>query len=370
MTLPEPDFIARDPAAVTAEMVREYEAVSGKTLYPAQVERLLVDLVAYRETLVRIGIQEAAKQNLLAFARAPMIDYLGELLGIVRLPAQPARATVRLTFAEPAAIAFQIPSGARVETGSGIEFELEAAVTVTVGAKSVDVTVVAVEPGSAGNGYLPGQIAALIDELPIEVDTVVNLTASEGGTDLEDDEHLRARIRLAPESYSWGSANRYRLTAMSVAPDLVDVQVVSPRPDGSLNVILLGKDGPASPETVELVADALADPEKRMMGDRITVLAAEPVDYAIHLEIDVLSSHVPDLVLAVAFARCKTFADTLSQRLGGDIVPAKIKTALHDIDGLYDVRVLEPVGKRVLSLHEWPRCVDIDARLGGMIDDA
>ncbi|XLM22137.1 baseplate protein, partial [Chromobacterium piscinae] len=90
MTLPEPDFIPRDPAAITAEIIAQYEQISGKTLYPAQVERLLIDVIAYRETLVRIGIQEAAKQNLVAYARAPMLDYLGQLVGVTRLPAQPA----------------------------------------------------------------------------------------------------------------------------------------------------------------------------------------------------------------------------------------------------------------------------------------
>lgn len=85
-TLPIPQFVERDPAAIVAAMVADYEAKSGKTLYPAQVERLLIDMVAYRETLTRMAIQEAACQNLLAFANFPMLDYLGELVGVVRLP--------------------------------------------------------------------------------------------------------------------------------------------------------------------------------------------------------------------------------------------------------------------------------------------
>jgi len=85
MSLTEPSFIERNPAVITAEMVTLWEAATGKTLYPAQVEALLIDLIAYRENLVRIGIQEAAKQNLVAYARAPMLDYLGELVGCYRL---------------------------------------------------------------------------------------------------------------------------------------------------------------------------------------------------------------------------------------------------------------------------------------------
>lgn len=85
MSLPEPSFIDRDPVVITAELKSHWESATGKTLYPGQVEALLIDLLAYRESLVRIGIQEAAKQNLVAFARAPMLDYLGELVGVYRI---------------------------------------------------------------------------------------------------------------------------------------------------------------------------------------------------------------------------------------------------------------------------------------------
>lgn len=85
MSLVEPSFISRDAAAITAEMKASWETTAGKTLYPGQVESLLIDLIAYRENLVRIAIQEAAKQNLVAYARAPMLDYLGELVGVYRL---------------------------------------------------------------------------------------------------------------------------------------------------------------------------------------------------------------------------------------------------------------------------------------------
>ena len=61
MAIAEPNFIDRDPAQITSEMISQYEDASGKKLYPAQAERLLIDLFAYRENLVRIAIQEAAE---------------------------------------------------------------------------------------------------------------------------------------------------------------------------------------------------------------------------------------------------------------------------------------------------------------------
>lgn len=81
-----PKIIDDDPAAIAAELKAAYEAATGRTVYPAQAEQLLIDICAYRESLCRAAINEAARQNLVSFARAPMLDYLGELVGVVRLP--------------------------------------------------------------------------------------------------------------------------------------------------------------------------------------------------------------------------------------------------------------------------------------------
>lgn len=69
MAIAEPDFIDRDPAQITSEMIAQYEEASGKKLYPAQAERLLIDLFAYRENLVRIAIQ---RQRSKTWSRIPV----------------------------------------------------------------------------------------------------------------------------------------------------------------------------------------------------------------------------------------------------------------------------------------------------------
>ncbi len=71
MALTEPDFIERDADKITAEMIAKYEADTGKTLYPAQAERLLIDLWAYREMLVRVAVQEEQSASLYRLACRP-----------------------------------------------------------------------------------------------------------------------------------------------------------------------------------------------------------------------------------------------------------------------------------------------------------
>lgn len=84
--LPEPNFVDRDVSAIVADVVAGFEKETGRTLYPAQVERLMANIIAYRESLLREAIQDAAKLNLVRYSRAPIIDMLGENIGVVRLP--------------------------------------------------------------------------------------------------------------------------------------------------------------------------------------------------------------------------------------------------------------------------------------------
>src|SRR6202043_2511956 len=102
-----------DPKLVLADMIVEFEAAAGRTLQPGQVERLLINLYAYRETLVRNAIQYAGQQNLLAYASFPMIDYLGELLGVSRLGAQGAVTTLQFTLQNALTLPYTIPAGTR-----------------------------------------------------------------------------------------------------------------------------------------------------------------------------------------------------------------------------------------------------------------
>ena len=46
--LAEPNFIERNPDYITKEWIELYEQKSGKGLQPAQIERLMVDVGAYR----------------------------------------------------------------------------------------------------------------------------------------------------------------------------------------------------------------------------------------------------------------------------------------------------------------------------------
>ncbi len=361
-------FIDDSPLTITNDNIEFWENMTGKSVYPGQLDRLLIDQQAYRETLIRAGINDAARQNLLAFSRAPVLDYLGELQGVFRLPAQAANCNLDLVFSEPTPEACVLTAGTRFEGNGGMRFILPADKFVPKGSKTISLLIQAAETGPAGNGYSAGQIRSLLDTLSYPVDSVVNTSTSRGGLEKESDDRLRERIGLAPERYSWGSEGRYRFEAMTVAPEVSDVQCVSPKPDGSVLVALLSSDGVPSQHTVDKVQAALTAKDQRMLGDRITVMAAEPVPYSIRLELELLSTCVVEQTLAEAENRCREVARQFSARLGHDLVPKIIITALRDLPGLYDLELVEPVERKVLEFYQWPELQKLSVVLKGLVN--
>ncbi len=362
-----PQFVPADIQVITQELVAAYEAMTGKTLYPGQIERLLINLIAYRETLVRTAINDTGRQNLVAFARAPMLDYLGELVGVNRLPVQSARDTVRLTFSEPLASALPIPVGFRVETATGVQFQTEVEILVAAGSVTIDLSVVAVVPGAGGNGYLAGQVNAMVDDLGIDVDSVANLAITSGGTDEESDDRLRERIKLAPESFSVaGSRLAYRHHAMAAHQDIVDVAVLSPVP-GVVHLYPLTQSGLPSAVIQDLVVAACSDEKVRPLTDTVEVLPPVEFAYSLSARLTVYRGQDAAIVLASAQAQAAAFVAAQAAALGRDIVPSQI-IAVLSIPGVYRVDLLLPAATLEVGDAGWANCTAIDVQLTGSSD--
>ncbi|WP_432719832.1 baseplate J/gp47 family protein [Jeongeupia wiesaeckerbachi] len=380
MALTEPDFIQRDPQLITAEIIADYERMTGKTLYPAQVDRLLIDVIAYRETLVRVGIQEAAKQNLVAFARAPMLDYLGELVGVTRLPAQAARATFRFQLMTARSTALLIPAGTQVETSDGVvTFATEADVVLAAGQLFIDVVGVCDAPGVAGNGWQIGKISSLVDDLGDDDVTVGNISVPSSGVEEELNDRLRERIKLAPEAFSTaGSKLAYLFHAKSAHQSIKDVAVRGPKLakiDGqivSLNDVPPGEvrlypllDGGLPDQTMLALVEATCSAERvRPLCDFVQALPPIKVEYQIVADVTLQAGADQAVVLAQVRSAAEAYAADRAAGLGRDVVPQQIIAKLQ-LPGVYSAPVSSPA-LLVLDEHEWAYCTGIDLRFAGV----
>ncbi|MEM1590180.1 MAG: baseplate J/gp47 family protein, partial [Candidatus Bathyarchaeia archaeon] len=221
----------------------------------------------------------------------------------------------------------------------------------------------------AGNGYLPGDINILIDPVAF-VSSVENISISYGGSDIEDDEHLRQRIQLAPEAFSnAGSKGAYEFWAKTAHQDIVDVSVLSPEP-GQVKVVVLMKGGNIPPqEILDLVIETLNDERIRPLTDYVTVSAPEEVSYSISAELYIYrsASMMAQSIVEKARRVLESYADTIKSKLGQDIVPEQIIGLLQKISGVYRA-VLTTPSYTELTAEQFAVCENIDVSIAGVVD--
>jgi len=364
--LPSPVFVERDPEEITREMVAEYERLAGKPLEPAQFERIFIDIVAHREVLLREAMQETGEQNLLAFAAFPMLDYLGALYGVERLPARPATTTLAFTLAETRDSSVVVPKGTRVRSKDGnATFATDADLVVKPGSGSVEVGATAVSAGAHANGYRAGDVATLVDAV-IGIAGGENVAVTFGGADREDDERLRERIRLAPEALTVaGSVGAYRFHVKSAHQDIIDAGITSPEP-GRVRLSVLAKQGLPGAELLDQVRSHVSADDVRPLTDAVEVIAPNRVGYDLDATLTLREDADADAALKAAEEAANRWIADRRSRLGADLVPSQIVAALS-VAGVYDVTVNTPTW-RVLGQHEWADAASVSVKIGGSAD--
>ncbi len=372
--LPAPTFVndadGLDPNLILADMIAAFQRASGRTLQPAQVERLLINLYAYRESLVRNAIQWAGQQNLLAFASFPMLDYLGQLLGVTRLAAVGAVTTLQFTLTAPLSLPYVVAAGTLVGTYDGqYQFATNSELIIPAGTTSGSVNAACTTPGEGANGYLAGQVNVLLNP-SAQIASAASTTVTSGGSEPETDDHLRGRIQAAPNQFSVaGPANAYRYFALSADPSIIDAQVVSTSP-GSVNVYVLtgpitlqpatapNNAGIAGTTLLAEVAAALSADSVRPLCDTVNVLAVSEVDYQMTGTVTLYADADPVSTMAAINAAAQQFALGLASRVQRDIVPEEIIAALGSVAGVYRVQLTAPVYAQLTS-GQWANCTEI-----------
>ena len=146
-------------------------------------------------------LDNAAKMNLLKYSRGDFLKHLGAFKKTFIQEPKPAIVKMRFNLSEIRKDVIYIPQGTRVTAGDGVYFATDDYAEVKAGESYADINCTCEVIGTVGNDYIVGQIGTLVDPVPY-VESVENVTKSEGGTGEESEESFRERIFLAPSSYS------------------------------------------------------------------------------------------------------------------------------------------------------------------------
>lgn len=281
---------------------------------------------------------EKAKARMLRYAYAEILDHIGEFKNCERL--MPSKATCMVMFKTNSSkeVAITIPKGTRVSDGNNTFQTVEDCV-LPIGLLSVTVEAESVVGGNLANGIPIGSITTVVDNIK-GITGCTNTTVSVGGDNGEPypydpdthpdgdngegDERYRERIRLINSAYSTaGSENSYIYWAKTASSDIVDVRVISEQKAGTIELVVMTKDGAPSEDLIEKVLSKCSSEEVRPMNDIVSVVAPEIVPYDIEIEYTIMDGNQGQAIadLTGENGACNRFAEYTGSRLGRDINP-------------------------------------------------
>lgn len=229
-------FVETDSAKLYHTVITTLEKAVGEPLYPGDERRIFGDALVAVVLAIYSRADDACRQKMLRYARGEVLDALGERYACFRIPAKPAKTTLRFSLESAITTNIIIPEGTRATPDNEVYFKTIETAVLQAGAMYADVPAECSITGEAYNGYLAGSINRMVDLIPF-IDTVKNIRVTYDGSDGEPypevdggtgDEHYRERIRLAPTSLSVaGPRDAYEFHAKSADASIADVAVLS-----------------------------------------------------------------------------------------------------------------------------------------------
>lgn len=367
--LPDIDFVVKDVDKIKSELIRDFEEVSGRTLYSGDPLRLLILTFANYFALLQNNIDLSAKQNLLKYADDGFIENIGALIGVERQAAKTATVSVRFVLSEIQESSVIIPKGTRVTCDNKIYFRTTEEREIKEGEIFTVVEAECMEIGTIGNGYYEGQINKIVDPFGYLV-SVENVTVSSGGADKESVENFRERILMAPESFSTaGAGGAYEYFAKTANQDIDDVSVVSPNP-GEVEIIPLMRNGILPTEEIlKSVMEVCNADDKRPLTDKILVSAPESVNYCIDIKYYISKSDAVSgqTIQKNVLDEVDKFILWQRSKLGRDINPSRLIQNIMTA-GVKRVEVFSPVYKKI-EYNQIAAAESINIVYGGAEDD-
>lgn len=364
------EFVHEDAQRIIAECKTFLEEKLGRQIAPADVEMLLINGLSYRELLLRTQLNEAARQNLVSFSRGAALEYLGELVGVNRLPASSALCSIEFALVA-GHTGVVIPAGLRVQSTDGkIIFQTIEEKVCAIGTLTATLQAEATEPGTIGNDYAINKINIILDPQAY-ITTAQNIDITKGGANEETDDELRERIKLAPATFSVAGPNdAYKFFAKSAHASIVDVAVKghTPNPgDVSIYPLLEGGEMPTV-EILEAVQSILSADKVRPLTDTVYTLAPTVEDYAIEVNLTLLTTAVQASTKTAVEKILDAYKEARKNRLGLDVVKNKL-VQLCMIEGVYNAEVVSPLANIVADPEVYTNCTGIIVNIIGTHDE-
>lgn len=346
------NYIDYDPVEIRKKLEEAYIEIVGSKIGKGDPMSDFLDYVAYINSMIYSKINYTGKMNLLRFATGEYVDALGELIGEVRSPAKKALTTIKYKFSKAFQSVVIIPKGHKTEA-LGVYFETISATQLEIGQTEVDIKCECTLTGEIGNGFEVGEIKTIVDGIPY-LESVINITPSQGGAEEEEDESLKEKIRMNPTARSVaGPAASYEYHAKKSHQDVIDVFVTSEVGSGIVKVYPLLKHGEIPGQDIlnSIQAD-LSDKSIKPLTDQVQTLVPIKKQYDINLKyfiIDDVSIDKEATKRNIEKA-VDEYIEWQHSKLGRDVNPSKLITLMGNA-GAKRVEITSPSFSKLERTH-------------------
>lgn len=331
---------------------QRYEEITKESITLAQADpfRLILYACCLQIYQAMQYIDNSGKLGLLKYSYGDVLENLGALKEISRLPGAAATVRLRFTLSAQRPSVILIPAGSRVTAGDQRYFETSDNLEIPAGSLAGEVNARCKETGVTGNGYDIGELNVLVDPIAY-VAKVENVTVSSGGAERESDDSLAERIYLAPASYSTaGPDDAYEYWVKTFEPAVEDVRVESPTP-GMVDIRFVLQNGELPSTTIiEELQKYLMQEKIRPLTDNVVVQAPDVENYTLDFTYYINNSDRGQAVLIqdnVAEA-VKEYILWQRVRIGRDINPDQLRKLLI-LAGAKRVEIRQPDFKKIKS---------------------
>lgn len=379
LNLPEIDFLSDlniSQETIAQEMIEDYqdkyEELTGNeiTLYPANSERLKMQIVAGEVYQIYEYISYLFSQNFIQYMERNVLENWGATLGYAQTNIKAATCILQFKVNDVLDFDVEIPAGIRATAGDDVYFATNESCVLKAGESSVEVSATCTEEGTIGNDYVVSQINVLADPV-LNISSVENCTTSQGGQDEYDDETLRENIFLFPSTYSTAGPNTaYEYFVKSYSTEITSVNIVQNNVTAEVDIYIMLADGKVPDEQYcKAVVDYLVGLECTPADDKIYVKAPEVVRYRITGKYYIAKSNRENetLIKESVLEAASYFVSECYSNIGNDIIPDKL-IELTRIAGAKRLELTAPNFTQIADT-QIAICNGIELSYGGLEDD-
>ena len=383
-SFPDIDFVETDSRAIEADIISGFETAAREAGQPVSLargdpRRLFLLSLAARIIQERVIQNRTGRQELVKYAEDVALDNLLAFWGPPgkRLEASRAKTTLQFTIPAVMSSSIVVPAGTQVGASDKIAFATDVEAVIPAGQTSVTVTATAIEPGTAHNGYTPGQVTHIQNWDVSFAVSATNTTESGGGADRETDDAFRDRGYLLPMHVAvGGTAENYKERVLRVNPGIVDVAVWNKEEHTGnekdagtvmINPLMAGGKIPTQ-AVLDEVVENLFSRRFRKIGDKVIVEAPTVVNYKVDLTfyIDKADSVSAESIRSVVTQAVTGFVDDTRIQLGVDINVTDLIARIRNA-GALRVNVKSPK-QTTVAVNSVAIPTDITVDYGGLVD--